>query len=106
MRELHQKVDSLPERAGLWTEKTLYYPDKPDETFTVRYRDPIEAVKTLLGDPSYAKDIVYKPQKIFGSNGSRIRTEMWTGSWWNGLQVSCLIDVKANPDLPLIAIST
>lgn len=35
MRELHQKVDSLPDRVGTWTEKTLFYPDKPDDTYIV-----------------------------------------------------------------------
>ena len=87
MRELHQKVDSLPERAGTWTEKTLFYPDHPDKTFIVRYRDPLEAVKTLLGDPTYAKDIVYKPKKTF-NHDNRIWNEMWTGEWWYKTQVS------------------
>ena len=89
MRELHQKVDSLPERAGVWKERLLFFQDKTDDAFIIRYRDPLEAIKTLLGDPAFAQDIVYKPRKIF-SKGSqnRIRNEMWTGSWWFAMQVS------------------
>ena len=97
MRELHQKVDSLPEHAGVWKEKSLFFPDKPDDTFIIHYHDPVEAIKTLLGDPAFAQDIVYKPQKIFNKeNQSRIRNEMWTGRWWSAMQVSMKTKFEAN----------
>ena len=86
-------MDSLPDRAGSWQEKTLFYPDQPDRTFTVRYRDPLEAVKTLLGDPAYAQDIVYKPKKIF-NHDNRIWNEMWTGKWWFQAQVSMYVSLE------------
>jgi hypothetical protein len=86
-------VDSLPERAGPWKERALYYESNEDEKFIVRYRDPIEAIKALLGDPSLADHIVYRPKKIFSKqvdemgNRKQIRTEMWSGNWWWTTQV-------------------
>ncbi|PPQ84566.1 hypothetical protein CVT26_004024, partial [Gymnopilus dilepis] len=31
MRALHQKVDSIPERAGQWQERELFFQDEPEE---------------------------------------------------------------------------
>lgn len=57
--------------------------------YRVRHRDPLEAIKTLLGDPTYANDIVYTPKKVFENKNkdNRIYTEMWTGKWWHAVQV-------------------
>lgn len=79
-------MDQLPHAAGRWKEKVFSFPDHPEEQFVLRYRDALEAVKTLLGDPTFADDIVYKPRKLF-SQGKRVRTEMWTGDWWWTLHV-------------------
>ncbi|KAK1233750.1 hypothetical protein PQX77_003078, partial [Marasmius sp. AFHP31] len=47
-RKLHQIVDSIPARANAWKSKAFRFSDGPeDETFSVRYRDPLEAVKAL-----------------------------------------------------------
>jgi hypothetical protein len=89
-RTLHQKVDNLPARAGPWKEKVLQFPDQSQEQFLVRFRDPLEAVKALLGDPTLAKDIVYKPRHIFAQDEEgkrRVYNEMWSGDWWWSLQV-------------------
>ncbi|KAJ3832411.1 hypothetical protein F5878DRAFT_548217 [Lentinula raphanica] len=59
-RSMLNKVDQIPERAGRWFVKQLSFKDRPQEEFTVRYRDPIEAIKALWGDPSLAKHMVYK----------------------------------------------
>ncbi|KAJ3756691.1 hypothetical protein EV360DRAFT_30984, partial [Lentinula raphanica] len=64
-RSMLNKVDQIPERGGSWFVKQLSFKDRPQEEFTVRYRDPIEAIKALWGDPSLAKDLVYKPAKLF-----------------------------------------
>lgn len=79
----------MPERAGEWTTRTLSFDDRPEDTFTIRYRDPIEAIRSLWGDPGLAKDFVYAPQKIFADDTkqTRIFNEMWTGKWWHVLQV-------------------
>lgn len=83
------KVDSIPDRAT-WKTAKLCFRDREEEEHLVRYRDIIEAIKALLGNPAYAKDIVYRPKRIFTdrSKSKRIFSEMWTGVWWNAIQVS------------------
>ena len=43
-----------------------------------------------VGNPAHAKDIVYRPKKVFTDSMKtlRIYNEMWTGEWWNTVQVS------------------
>lgn len=86
-----QKVDLIPERCGTWYTKRLSFKDRPNEYFTVRHRDPIEAIKGLWGDPAFAQDLVYKPAKLFRgmkqTEEERMFSEMWTGGLWNAAQV-------------------
>ncbi|TFY53298.1 hypothetical protein EVJ58_g9528, partial [Rhodofomes roseus] len=84
---LLQRVDSLPERAE-WKERWLTFKDRPNEKHLVQYRDIIEAIRTLLGNPEHADRIVYRPRRIFtdASRTSRIYHEMWTGRWWHAIQ--------------------
>jgi hypothetical protein len=79
----------MPERAGEWKTENLTFKDFPDLVYTVRHRDPVEAIRSLWGDPELSQHIVYKPKKVF-SDATQIRRvfgEMWTGQWWNAVQV-------------------
>ncbi|KAJ3717349.1 hypothetical protein C8R42DRAFT_564469, partial [Lentinula raphanica] len=93
-RSMLQKVDSIPEKCGNWFTKQLAFKDRPNETFTLHYRDPIEAIKALWGDPSLTNEFVYKPAKLFRSSTlteeERIFSEMWTSSFWHSVQVNFL----------------
>ena len=86
-----QTVDTIPERSGQWFTKRLSFKDCPTEFFTIRHRDPIDAIKALWGDPAFSKDLVYKPAKMFRgqrqTEDQRIYSEMWTGGLWNAAQV-------------------
>lgn len=86
-----QTVDTIPERSGQWFAKKLSFRDRPEEYFTIRYRDPVEAIKALWGDPAFSRDLVYKPVKMFRgqtqTESERIYSEMWTGGLWNAAQV-------------------
>lgn len=88
MRALLQKVDSIPARAE-WREEWLTFKDRPGERHLVQFRDIIEAIRALLGNPAHADRIVYRSSKLFSCNArnNRIYTEMWTGKWWHALQV-------------------
>ncbi|EPS92888.1 hypothetical protein FOMPIDRAFT_1137184, partial [Fomitopsis schrenkii] len=90
VRELFSKVDTIPERAP-WRTTSLAFPDRREEKHLVRYRDIIAAIKALLGTPSYAKQIVWRPRRVFtdASKTKQVFSEMWTGMWWNELQ-ECL----------------
>ncbi|KAJ7016190.1 hypothetical protein C8F04DRAFT_1245633 [Mycena alexandri] len=87
IRGLHQMIDEIPDRA-VWKSKLLSFPDRPDEKYTIRYRDPLDAIRSLLGNPTHAKDIVYAPKRIFSSQAkdNRVYNEMWTGKWWSAVQ--------------------
>jgi len=79
----------LPEKAGQWQTKHLSFRDRPDEIFTIRFRNPIEAIKTLWKDPYLSSCMVFGPAKVYTNwkKESRIFSEMWTGKWWHILQV-------------------
>ena len=64
----------------------------------VRYRDILQAIRALLGNPAHAKHIVYRPTRVFAdaSKTRRIYTEMWTGLWWNAVQVGVLVQLTGN----------
>jgi hypothetical protein len=87
---LHKFLDGIPETAGKWTTKHLVFDDAPDQEHIIRMRDPLDAIKSLWGDPALAKHLVYAPRKIFSNanKDNRIYSEMWSGKWWNAVQVS------------------
>ena len=73
-----------------WESVALSFKDAPEDKYVVHYRSPVEAIKTLLGDPSLAKDIVYKLKHIFTNTNKdkRVYNEMWMGMWLEETQVS------------------
>ncbi|EGO04541.1 hypothetical protein SERLA73DRAFT_157688 [Serpula lacrymans var. lacrymans S7.3] len=87
-RSLLKIIDSkIPERAK-WHSKYLHFDDCPEEKHLIQYRDPLQAIASLLGNPAHATDIVYKPSRIF-TNSNRddcIFDEMWTWRWWHSVQ--------------------
>ena len=87
-------VDSIPERAK-WKRCELWYKSDPEDKHVIHYRDPKEVISALLGNPAHAKDIVYQPRKIFknASKTTCIYNEMWTGEWWNTVQVHLTMDM-------------
>jgi hypothetical protein len=92
IRGLHQIVDtSIPSRA-IWQHKYLSFADTPNEKHLIQFRNPIQAIESLLSNPAHAKSMVFAPKKIYTSKAkkSRIYNEMWTGRWWNAVQVSCV----------------
>jgi hypothetical protein len=88
-RSLLQKVDSLPDRAGKWQTTHLNFDDDPKAQFTIRHRDPVEAIKSLWKNPALSEHLVYSPLKVFTNKSKTCRSysEMWTGQWWNAIQV-------------------
>ncbi|KAG1834650.1 hypothetical protein F4604DRAFT_1944865 [Suillus subluteus] len=87
IRGLHKIVDAVPPRAT-WKKRELWFKNDPEDKHIVHHRDPLEAIKTLLGNPAHAEHVVYRPKKIFSdaSKSKRIYNEMWTGDWWNTVQ--------------------
>ena len=67
----------------------LFFKDMPNMAHTIQYRDPIEAIKSLWGDPALSSCLSYRLQKIFATPAKheRVYTELWTGQWWHAVQV-------------------
>lgn len=88
IRGMHKLVDSIPERAE-WHSRHLSFKDRPDDKHLIQFRNPLDAIRSLWGDPAHAKNLVYAPRKIFSdaNRRNRIYTEMWTGKWWHAIQV-------------------
>lgn len=94
-RAFLQRIDALPEGP-----KWDCYPfelvgdevgsdGKPKtETLEIWYRDPVECVRELLGNPAFTKQ-AYEPCRIFKKEKFRNRefNEMWTSDWWWEIQV-------------------
>ncbi|KAJ7757871.1 hypothetical protein B0H14DRAFT_3598556 [Mycena olivaceomarginata] len=76
----------------MWTSRALSFPDRPAEKYLIRYRDPLAAIRALLGNPAHAKDIVYIPTRK-----NRVYNEMWTGKWWTGIQTKLPVGAALSP---------
>ena len=89
VRALRKNLDRIPVGGGKWHEKELSFPDQPGEVFVVRHRDPIQVIKSLWGDPALTKSMKYAPTKCWINKDmkERVYNEMWTGDYWNDVQV-------------------
>ncbi|EIW85982.1 hypothetical protein CONPUDRAFT_43911 [Coniophora puteana RWD-64-598 SS2] len=58
--------------------------DEDDETYELWMRDPVEAVRELIGNPAFKDNIAYAPERTYtDSDGKNQRIdEMWTADWW------------------------
>lgn len=63
--------------------------DPKKEQLELWYRDPVECVRELIGNPMFAKILGYAPTQVYHDPNGRIRhiDEMWTGTWWWKMQV-------------------
>lgn len=52
-------------------------------------RDVLECIRSLFGDPQYAEDLVFAPERHYTSHErkSRLYHEMYTCDWWWAIQV-------------------
>jgi hypothetical protein len=69
----------------------LAFEEAPDEVYIIHYRDPVDVIRGLWGDPKLARSMRYKPVKVYSRKDRRTRKriygEMWTGKWWHAIQV-------------------
>ncbi|RDB21586.1 hypothetical protein Hypma_011245 [Hypsizygus marmoreus] len=52
------------------------------------YRDPVECVEELMGNPAFRDVMKYAPEQLFKDEKGDIRivNEMWTATWWWEIQ--------------------
>jgi hypothetical protein len=86
-----KKVDQLPTGPEWRCNIIEVTGDKVDENgITVQenlelwYRDPVECVKELIGNPAFKDFISYVPERVYVDDKGKVRVfdEMWTGDWW------------------------
>ncbi|KAI0058289.1 hypothetical protein BV25DRAFT_1919489 [Artomyces pyxidatus] len=85
--ELNKIIDQqLPPRPKWICEEVEVH----GKTFEVYYRDVLECIRTLYGNPEFSKYMVYAPEKHFTDKEktSRVYHEMHTGDWWWRVQVA------------------
>lgn len=94
---LLKKIDSLSAKPG-WKYEAIEVMGNAigaggmpaTESVELWFRDPIECVQALIGNPTFRENLSYVPQKVFtsGAGTTRIYDEAWTGDWWWTMQVS------------------
>ena len=60
-----------------------------DEHLELYYRDVVECIRSLYGDPAFGQDLFFAPERHYTSpeRMSRIYNEMHMGDWWWMAQV-------------------
>jgi hypothetical protein len=62
-------------------------------------RDSIESIRSLYGDPRFAQQLAFAPERHYTEARTRVYNEMYTGDWWWKVQVShTLIIIPAIAD--------
>ena len=97
MDNLKRKISSLPKQ-GEWQTCTMALSEDPGVQHQIYYRNPIDVIKSLQSNPTYADQMAFAPQKVWTSSDktSQLYNEMWTGDWWWKIQVLFLIKFYSN----------
>jgi hypothetical protein len=58
-------------------------------------RDVIQCIRSLYGDPSFAQELTFVPERHYTSHERtcRVYNEMYTGDWWWSVQV-CVLNIQ------------
>ena len=97
--ELLKKVKGLPKGPGWKCEMLTTKGDVVDkkgkprvEKLELWKRDPIECIKDLMANPLFSKHMRYAPERLYEDEAGEkpIFSEMWTGEWWEKIQVCVL----------------
>ncbi|KAF8510439.1 hypothetical protein JB92DRAFT_2831560 [Gautieria morchelliformis] len=104
-RTLLNKVDALPTGGPEFLCETItVHGDVKDangesmtEELELFYRDPVECIRELMGNPAFHDSLHYVPERVFEDKKrtKRIYNEMWMANWWWDLQASPMIMIKS-----------
>jgi hypothetical protein len=87
VKDLNEKIDSnLPGRPHFQCKKLTV----DGESLEFYSRDAIASIRSLYGDPQFAQQLAFAPERHYTSHErtTRIYNEMYTGDWWWKVQVS------------------
>ncbi|KAF8257246.1 hypothetical protein EI94DRAFT_1632425, partial [Lactarius quietus] len=77
--------DKLPGRPPFQCHKIVV----ASEHLQFYFRDILQSIRSLFGDPKFARDMVYALERHYANSerSSRVYSEMHTGDWWWAVQV-------------------
>ncbi|KAJ6592687.1 hypothetical protein B0H19DRAFT_1204841 [Mycena capillaripes] len=98
--EFFDKIDDLPGGVKWQCKEIDVKGDVPDldkdptgatlrgETVELWFRDPVECVRELIGNPMFRNAMRFGPEELYADEKGEIRVfeEMWTGDWWKEIQ--------------------
>lgn len=86
-RELNAIIDKLPSARPEFKRYEILV---AGEAFEVYFRDILECIRSLYGDPEFAPLLLLVPEKHYTDNTCEVRVyfDMNTGKWWWATQVS------------------
>ncbi|KAH9016036.1 hypothetical protein EDB85DRAFT_1875359 [Lactarius pseudohatsudake] len=60
------------------------------DTHQVYFRDVLQCIRSLYGNPEFARDLAFAPERHYVDHGRacRVYSEMHTGDWWWTVQTS------------------
>ena len=63
--------------------------DIGNESLRFHFRDIVGCIRAIYGDPEFAQDLVFAPERHFldHERTQRVYSEMHTGDWWWSKQV-------------------
>lgn len=94
---LLEHIDELPKGLDWKCEEVGVTGDLLDDDGQTRsenlelwFRDPVDCVRELMGNPAFRDVMRYAPERLFtGDSGDdTVTNEMWTAKWWWKIQVS------------------
>ncbi|KAJ7060379.1 hypothetical protein C8F01DRAFT_988880 [Mycena amicta] len=104
-RELNQIIDqSLPSGRPIFERHEVVV---GGEAFDVFFRPILPCARALFGDPDYAKDLIFAPEKHYtdAEKTDRMYYDIHTGKWWWGTQ-KALDELEPGGTIVPIIIST
>ncbi|KAI0349245.1 hypothetical protein OH77DRAFT_1415395, partial [Trametes cingulata] len=86
-RELNKIIDGLPTGRPRFQREEIIV---ADEAFEVYFRDVLECIKALLGDPEFAPLLLLVPERHYADpeHEDRVYFDMNTGKWWWATQAA------------------
>ncbi|KIO16582.1 hypothetical protein M407DRAFT_85849 [Tulasnella calospora MUT 4182] len=88
-RQLNQIIDHHLPNLASWT-RLEFKLEGTEQVIECFYRDPLECVESLYGNPAWADVLHVAPERHYTNEtkATRMYNEMYTGNWWWRQQVS------------------
>ncbi|KAJ3489193.1 hypothetical protein NLI96_g2329 [Meripilus lineatus] len=87
-RALNQIIDHELPNLAEWTATVMELFTKTNTTYDMYSRDILKCIRVLYGNPAFAEDMAYAPEKHFSDVRMihRMFSEMHICDWWNEVQ--------------------